>query len=212
MGILRKVFWSIATLALFTSYSPALDVGVGASYAPALMAGGASTSDRPSFVGVRTRATFGGAEGLSWALGAGYSDYACRGEPLFIPHVVGYGVVESIPTAVLTFGASYGMAAKGWIFNVEGGAAAAAEFVPTYYGSSHFETLVEFAPGVYGGGGASRALGGNWAFAFGPRVTFLFDDPVESYQITGIPLKADYRRAGRSSVLLDLMVGLDYYL
>lgn len=103
------------------------------------------------------------------------------------------------------------MPAKGWIFNVEGGAAAAAEFVPTYYGSYHFETLVEFAPGVYAGGGASRALGGNWALAFGPRVTFLFDDPVESYQIAGIPLKADYRRAGRSSVLVDLMIGLDYH-
>ena len=207
---MRKIIIATAWAVTAVAAASALDVGVGASYAPALMADGASTSDRPSFVGVRTRATFGDAEGLSWALGAGYTDYVCRGELLFRPDVVGYDVVESIPTTLLTFGASYGMAAKGWIFNVEGGAAAAAEFVPTYYGSSHFETLVEFAPGVYGGGGASRALGENWALAFGPRVTFLFDDPVESYQITGIPLKVDYRRAGRSSVLVDLMVGLDY--
>ena len=202
---------SVVMLAATTAW--ALNVAVGASYAPALMAGGASTSDRPSFVGVRTRATFGSAEGLSWALGAGYTDYVCRGELLIRPYVVGFGVVESIPTALLTFGANYGMPAKGWIFNVEGGTAAAAEFVPTYYGSYHFETLVEFAPGLYAGAGASRALGSsNWALAFGPRVTFLFDNPVESYQINGIPLKADYRRAGRSSVLVDLMIGLDYRL
>lgn len=207
---MRKIIIA-AALTLTVAAASALDVGVGASYAPALMAGGASAGDRPSFLGIRTRASFGGAEGLSWVAGAGYTDYVCRGEPLFMLDVVGYGVVESIPTALLTFGPSYGMAAKGWIFNVEGGAAAAAEFVPSYYGSSHFETLVEFAPGVYGGGGASRALGGNWAFAFGPRVTFLFDDPVESYQIAGIPLRVDYRRAGRSSVLFDVMIGLDYY-
>jgi hypothetical protein len=207
---MRKIIFAAAsTLTVAAAF--ALDVGVGASYAPALMAGGASTGDRPSFVGFRTRATFGGAEGLSWVVGAGYTDYVCRAEPLFMPDVVGYDVVESIPTALLTFGPSYGTAAKGWIFHVEGGAAAAAEFVPSYYGSSHFETLVEFAPGVYGGGGASRAFGGNWTLAFGPRVTFLFDDPVESYQIMGIPLRIDYRHAGRSSVLFDVMIGLDYY-
>jgi hypothetical protein len=209
---MRKIIIATAWAVAVVAAASALEVGVGASYAPALMAGGASTGDRPTFVGVKARASLGDPEAVSWVIGAGYSDYACRGEPLFIPHVVGYGVVESIPTAVLTFGASYGITTKPWIFNVEGGVAAAAEFVPTYYGSSYFDTLVEFAPGVYAGGGASRALGGNWAFAFGPRVTFLFDDPVESYQIYGIPLKADYRRAGRSSVLLDVMFGLDYHL
>lgn len=200
---------AVVTLAAAAS---ALDVGIGASYAPALMARGASTGDRASFLGIRARATFGNAEGLSWALGAGYTDYVCRGELLFRPDVVGYGVVESIPTALLTFGANYGKAAKGWLFNVEGGAAGAAEFIPIYYEDSHFETLVEFAPGVYGGGGASRALGDKWALAFGPRVTFLFDNPVESYQIHGKPLQADYRRAGRGSILFDLMVGFNYYL
>ncbi len=202
---------SVVTFAAAAAW--ALDVGFGASYAPALMARGASTSDRPSFVGVRTRATFGSAEGLSWALGAGYTDYVCHGELLIRPYVVGFGVVESIPTALLTFGANYGLAAKGWLFKVEGGAAGATEFIPIYYDGSRYETLVEFAPGVYAGAGASRPLGSSkWALAFGPRVTFLFDDPVESYQITGIPLKADYRRAGRSSVLVDFMIGFDYNL
>jgi len=202
----------VLAVVVLAAAASALDVGVGASYAPALMAGGASTGDRPSFVGIRTRATFGSAEGLSWTLGAGYTDYSCGASRESCPDVVGYGLVESINTVLLTFGANYGKAAKGWLVNVEGGAAGAAEFIPIYYEDSHFETLVEFAPGVYSGGGASRPLGDKWALAFGPRVTFLFDNPVESYQIHGKPLQADYRRAGRASILVDLMIGFNYYL
>ncbi len=204
---------TVLSVVTFAATTFALDVGVGASYAPALMAGGASTSDQVSLLGIRARATFGNAEGLSWALGGGYTDYVCRGELLFRPAVVGYGVVESINTVLLTFGANYGKAAKGWLFNVEGGAAGATEFIPIDYNGSRYETLVEFAPGVYGGGGASRPLGSSkWTLAFGPRVTFLFDNPVGSYQITGKPLKADYRRAERSSILVDFMIGFDYNL
>lgn len=208
----RRIITGLGVVAAaLAAAAAALDVRVGASYAPALMVRGASTGDRASLVGIRTRATFGSAEGLSWALGAGYTDYSCGADRESCLDVIGAGLVDSINTFLLTFGANYGKAAKGWLFNVEGGAAGAAEFIPIYYEDSHFETLVEFAPGVYGGGGASRALGDKWALAFGPRVTLLFDNPVESYQIYDKPLKAEYWRAGRGSILVDLMVGFNYY-
>ena len=121
----RTTVIAVLTAVALATAAAALDVGAGASYAPALMARGASTGERPSFLGIRARATFGNAEGLSWALGAGYTEYVCRGELVFMPDVVGYDVVQSIPTALLTFGANYGMPAKGWIFNVVGGAPAA---------------------------------------------------------------------------------------
>lgn len=85
MGFLIRLKWVAAAIVSLAAAAAALDVGVGASYAPALMARGASTGERPSFLGIRARATFGNAEGLSWALGGGYTDYVCGGGPISGP-------------------------------------------------------------------------------------------------------------------------------
>jgi len=200
MLILKRVFWPVTATALFTAYSFALDVGVGAFYAPGKVFGYASEIDRFSPGGFKGRVSLGVYEGLNVTLGFGYNDFVYREEPI----TTGVSYVLSIPMFITTFGADYGFR-FGPFSPFAGGGAAIAREKPKFVLGQTF--ITEWYGGLYVEGGARYFLGGNLALEAGPRYTHLFDEPVLYYDLN-LP---GFARSEHRSQLIELLIGVNYY-
>ena len=178
----------------------ALDVGVGAFYAPGKVFGYASEIDRFSPGGFKGRVSLGVYEGLNLAFGFGYNDFVYREDAITIPEV---DLVLSIPMFVTTLGADYTLPVRPLRPFVGGGAAIARESAEGY---SHATT--DWYGGLYVEGGARYFLINGLAVEAAPRYTRLFDEPVVYYD--GF-VKRDFVRSEHRSQLLELLVGVNYY-
>ena len=185
----------------------ALDVGVGAFYAPGRVFGGATEMDEYSGKefskgGFKGRVSFGVYEGLNVAVGFGYNNLIYREESIIITTGVSY--VLSIPTYITTLGADYGFR-FGPFSPFAGGGAAIAREKPKFV--SGRTLITEWYGGLYVEGGARYFLGGNLAVEAGPRYTVLFDEPVLYYDLN-LP---GFARSEHRSQLIELLIGVNYY-
>jgi hypothetical protein len=184
----------------------ALDVGVGAFYAPGRVFGGATEMDEYSGKefskgGFKGRVSFGFYEGLNVAVGFGYNNLIYREESIISIPEVSY--VTSIPTYITTVGADYGFRFGPFSPFAGGGAALARESAEAY---RHKTT--DWYAGLYVEGGARYFLGGHLALEAGPRYTVLFDEPVVYYD--GF-VKHDFVKSEHRSQLIELLIGVNYY-
>jgi hypothetical protein len=189
----------------FAATTFALDVGVGAFYAPARVFGGATemgeySGKEFSKGGFKGRVSFGVYEGLNVAIGFGYNNLIYREEPYSIPEV---SYVLSIPMFITTIGADYGIRFGPFSPFAGGGAAIARESAEAYG-----RTAIDWYGGLYVEGGARYFLGGNLAVEAGPRYTHLFDEPAVLYDGWGVN---DFVRSEDRSQLIELLIGVNYY-
>jgi len=197
-----------ATLLLVSALAAAafaLDVGVGAFYAPARVVGYVDEvrehSDKEfSPGGFKGRLAVGVYEGLSATLGVGYNDLIYREDLLWIEEIA---AVESIPTVTLTLGADYSFP-QGPVRPYAGGGLAIARERAEAYGY----TTTDWYPGVYVEGGVRYSFVDPVALEAGPRYTLLFDEPAVLYD--GWDLN-DFERAEHRTQLFELVAGLNFY-
>ncbi len=197
----------IAVLALVTlaAAASALDVGVGAFYAPARVVGevtemGEYSGKEFSKGGFKGRVSVGVYEGLNVAVGFGYNNLSYREEPITFPEI---GYVTSIPTYITTLGADYAFRLGPLRPYAGGGAAIARESVEGFR-----YTITDWYGGLYVEGGARYFLIDGLAVEAGPRYTLLFDEPVVYYD--GL-IKHDFVRAEHRTQLIELLFGINYY-
>ncbi|MEE9455582.1 MAG: outer membrane beta-barrel protein [bacterium] len=193
---------SVVTFAVTTF---ALEVGVGAFYAPARVVGEATEMDEYSGKefskgGFKGRVSFGVYEGLNVAIGFGYNNLIYREEPITYPEVK---YVLSLPTYITTFGADYAFPLGPFSPFAGGGAAIARESA-----EARGHTAIDWYGGLYVEGGARYFLGGNLAVEAGPRYTFLFDEPVVYYKDYNV---RGFVRSEHRSQLIELLFGINYY-
>ncbi len=194
---------SIVMLAATTA--SALDVGVGAFYAPGRVTGYVDETreyGKKEFSpgGFKGRVSLGVYENLNLAVGFGYNDFVYREDLLWFEE---QEAVESIPTVILTLGGDYAFPLGPFRPYVGGGAAIARESAEAY---GHSTT--DWYAGLYVEGGARYFLGGNLAVEAGPRYTLLFDEPAVMYD----DLHAHgFVRSEHRSQLIELLLGVNFY-
>ena len=192
-------------IALTLGTAAALDVGVGAFYAPGKVTGYIDESreySKKEFspAGFKGRVSLGVYEGLSVALGVGYNDFVYREEPITIEEAE---YVTSIPTIVTTVGAFYGFPLGPFTPFAGGGAALARESAEAYR-----HTTTDWYGGLYAEAGARYSFMGNLAVEVAPRYTYLFDEPVVAYDDWNVH---GFVRSEHHSQLVELLVGVNYY-
>lgn len=202
---MRKIIIATAWAVAAVAAAAALDVGVGAFYAPGKVTGYIDeTRDfgKKEFspAGFKGRVSLGVYEGLNVTLGFGYNDFVYREEPI----TTGVSYVLSIPTYITTLGADYGFR-FGPFSPFAGGGAAIAREKPKFV--SGRTLITEWYGGLYVEGGARYFLGGNLAVEAGPRYTHLFDEPVLYYDLN-LP---GFARSEHRSQLIELLIGVNYY-
>jgi len=197
----------IAVLAVVTlaAAASALDVGVGAFYAPGRVFGGATEMDEYSGKefstgGFKGRISFGVYEGLNVAVGFGYNNLIYREEPITFPEIK---YVLSLPTYITTFGADYGFRLGPFLPYAGGGGAIARESA-----EARGRTAIDWYGGLYVEGGARYFLVDGLAVEAGPRYTVLFDEPVVYYDQLTVH---DFVRSEHRTQLIELLFGIDYY-
>lgn len=201
----RKMMIGVLGIAFTFGAAAALDVGVGAFYAPGKVTGYVDevrehSEKEFSPSGFKGRVSFGVYEGLSVALGVGYNDFVYREEPVSFPEVA---YVTSIPMFTTTLGAAYGFPLGPFTPFAGGGAALARESAEAY-----LNTTTDWYGGLYVEGGARYHLVSGLAIEAAPRYTYLFDEPVVSFD--GLHTW-DFVRSENHSQLLELLVGVNYY-
>jgi len=177
----------------------ALEVGVGAFYAPGMAIGPASEVNEINPVGFAGALSLGVTGNLAVSFRGGYAEYNYREPPHVGDLIGGYAFFDEIPILTLTVGIDYGFPVSAFVPYVAGGAVSAFEFAR--YG---YKTDVDVAPGLYAGAGVRYFIREDIAFEAGPRYTLLFDNPVVVYN--GLWLE----RAEARSQLVDLLVGVNY--
>jgi opacity protein-like surface antigen len=202
---MRKIIIATAWAVAAVAAASALDVGVGAFYAPGKVTGYVDeTRDfgkkEYSPAGFKGRVSLGVYEGLSVALGVGYNDFVYREEPITFPEI---SYVLSIPMFITTVGADYGFPLGPFTPFAGGGAAIARESAEAYgYATT------DWYPGVYVEGGARYFLINGLAVEAAPRYTYLFDAPVVYYD--GLH-NWEFVRSEHRSRLFEFLVGVNYY-
>jgi len=196
---------AVSAAVILAAAASALDVGVGAFYAPARVFGevtemGEYSGKEFSKGGFKGRVSVGVYEGLNVAVGFGYNNLSYREEPITFPETPH---VTSIPTYITTVGADYGFRFGPFSPFAGGGAAIARESVEGFR-----YTVTDWYGGVYVEGGARYFLIHGLAVEAGPRYTLLFDEPVVYYD--GL-IKHDFVRSEHRSQLVELLVGINYY-
>jgi hypothetical protein len=195
---------AILVPATVTSAS-ALDVGVGAFYAPGKVTGYVDEvreySDKEfSPNGLKGRVSLGVYEGLSVALGVGYNNFVYRED---LGGIEEQAAVESIPMVTFTLGGDYAFPLRALRPFVGGGAAVARESAEAYGYS-----VTDWYGGVYAEAGARYFLVNGLAFEVAPRYTLLLDEPVVLYDDFNVH---GFVRSEHHSQLAELLVGVNYY-
>ncbi|NIT34895.1 MAG: outer membrane beta-barrel protein [candidate division Zixibacteria bacterium] len=196
----RTIFTTLFAVIALAAAASALDVGVGAFYAPGRVFGGAAEIKELNPGGFKGRVSLGVYDNIDLAFGLGYNDFAYREDAITIPEV---DPVLSIPMFVTTLGAYYTLPVRPLRPYVGGGAAIARESAEGY---SHSTT--DWYGGLYVEGGARYFLINRLAVEAGPRYTLLFDKPVVYYDGWDVH---DFVRSEDRSQLIELLVGINYY-
>ncbi len=197
---------TVLSVVTFAATTFALDVGVGAFYAPGRVTGYVDETreyGKKEFSpgGFKGRVSVGVYEGLSLALGFGYNNLIYReGSFYSIPEV---SYVLSIPMFITTIGAEYGFRLGPFLPYAGGGAAIARESAEAYG-----RTAIDWYGGLYAEGGARYFLADGLAVEAGPRYTLLFDEPAVLYDGWGVN---DFVRSEHRSQLIELLIGVNYY-
>jgi opacity protein-like surface antigen len=195
----RTIITAFGVVVLSFGAAPALDVGVGAFYAPAFVTGAETVSRELSGGGFKGNFSLGISEGIKLTLGYGYNYYRYPRGGNVIEEIE---IVNAIPASIITAGADYGFAFGPVSPFVGGGAAIARESVQDYW-----HETVDWCGGVYAEGGARYFVADGLALEAGPRYTLLFDKPVV-YDDLNLP---DFVRSEHRSQLVELLVGVNYY-
>jgi hypothetical protein len=196
----KTTLTTVLAVVTLAAAAAALDVGVGAFYAPGRVFGEVTETKKFNPGGFKGRVSLGVYDNIDLAFGFGYNDFVYREEAITIPEV---DPVLSIPMFVTTLGAYYTLPVKPLRPYVGGGAAIARESAEGY---SHATT--DWYGGLYVEGGGRYFLGGTWAVEAGPRYTRLFDEPVVLYDSWDVH---DFVRAEHQSQLIELLFGINYY-
>jgi len=194
----------LAVIALVGA-AAALDIGVGAFYAPARAVGPATgiyeqDNEDFSLSGLKGRVSLEVYGNLNLSAGLGYNDFVYREDPGGIEE---YAAVESIPMFILTLGPDYAFRLGPTRPFVGGGLAIARESAEAYG-----YAITDWYGGLYAEGGARYFIVNGLAVEAGPRYTLLFDEPVVYYD--GLR-KNDFVRSEHHSQLVELLVGINYY-
>jgi hypothetical protein len=191
---------TLVLLAVVGAAAGAVEVGVGAFYAPGMVVGPAASSVELNPGGVNARFIIGLSDRASVNVGYSFNNYTYGrwGSP--IPEVF---VVESVRTDILAVGSEYALAAWPVIPFAGGGAALARESAEAYNYSTS-----DWYGGLYVEGGARYRFGGRWAVAAGPRYMYLFDEAPLAYDINQ---PGTLRREEERTQLLDFLFGVNYY-
>lgn len=200
MFSINRVYWFAIYLAVFTVAPLAMDVGVGASYAPGMAVGSAASSIELNPGGVNARFIIGFSERISATVGYTFNNYTYGRWDSPLPEVF---IVESVRADIFAVGADYAFPAGRIRFFAGGGAALARE-----YGETHGHSATDWYGGLYVEGGARYFFGEKWAVAAAPRYTYLFDEAPLAYDINKPP--ALLRSEDRTQ-LLDFLLGVNYY-
>jgi len=201
----RMTMIGVLGIALSLGGASALEVGVGAFYAPGRVFGGATEMDEYSGKefskgGFKGRVSLGVYEGLNVTLGFGYNDFVYREEPITFPEI---SYVTSIPTYITTVGADYALRLGPFRPYAGGGAAFARESAEAYgYATT------DWYGGLYVEGGARYFVVSGLAFEAAPRYTYLFDEPVVYFD--GLH-NWEFVRSEDRSRLFEFLVGVNYY-
>ncbi|HUV87676.1 MAG TPA: outer membrane beta-barrel protein [bacterium] len=192
--------WAVAAVAA----ASALEVGVGAFYAPARVVGYVDetreySNKEFSMHGFKGRATVGIYEGFSVGFGLGYNNLIYREDLLWLEE---QEAVESIPMFILTVGGDYAFPLGPFRPYAGGGAALARE-----HAEGSFHETVDWYGGLYVEGGARYFLTNSLALEAAPRYTVLFDEPV-LYDDLNLP---GFVRSEHRSQLIELLIGFNYY-
>lgn len=177
----------------------ALDVSVGAFYAPGMAVGPASEVNEINPVGFAGALRLGVTGNLAVSFQGGYTEYTYREPPHVGDLIAGYAFFDEIPILTFNVGIDYGFPISAFVPYVAGGAVSAFEFAR--YG---YKTDFDVAPGLYAGAGVRYFFREDIAFEAGPRYILLFDDPVVEYNRLWL------ERAEARSQLVDLLVGVNY--
>ena len=188
---------AVVTLA---AAAAALDVGVGAFYAPGRVFGEVTETKKFNPGGFKGRVSLGVYDNIDLAFGFGYNDFVYREEAITIPEV---DPVLSIPMFVTTLGAYYTLPVKPLRPYVGGGAAIARESA-----EARGHTAIDWYGGVYVEGGARYFLIYGLAVEAAPRYTLLFDEPVVYYDDWDVH---GFVRSEHRSQLVELLFGINYY-
>ncbi|UCH77834.1 MAG: outer membrane beta-barrel protein [Candidatus Coatesbacteria bacterium] len=196
---------TLALLGVAGAAAFALEVGVGAFYAPAHVVGYVDevreeSNKQFSPRGLKGRLSVGVYEGLQATVGLGYNDLIYREAPITFPEI---DYVLSIPTYLFTAGADYAFP-LGPVRPYAGGGLAIARERAEAYG----HTTTDWYPGVYVEGGARYSFVDRVAFEAGPRYTLLFDEPAVLFD--GLH-EWDFERSEHRTQLFELMVGINFY-
>jgi opacity protein-like surface antigen len=196
---------AVSAAVILAAAASALDVGVGAFYAPARVVGYVDEtreySDKEfSMSGFKGRVSVAVFEGLNVAVGFGYNNLIYREEPFRIPETT---YVTSIPTYITTVGADYAFRFGPFSPFAGGGAAIARESVEGFR-----YTVTDWYGGLYVEGGARYFLINSLALEAGPRYTLLFDEPVVYYDDWDVH---DFVRSEHRSQLVELLFGINNY-
>ncbi len=201
-----RLKWVPAAVVVIAAAASALDVGVGAFYAPARVVGEVTETEYEEYGGkglskggFKGRVSLGVYEGLNVTFGFGYNNLSYRGEPITFPEI---SYVTSIPTYITTVGADYGFLFGRFSPFVGGGAALARESA-----EGSFHETVDWYGGLYAEGGVRYPFTNNLVLEAAPRYTFLFDEPAV-YDDLNLP---GFVRAEHRSQLVELLVGINYY-
>ncbi len=191
---------AVLSVVMLAATTFALDVGVGGSYAPGYVAGGASINNGVDRGGFKGRISLGIYEDFNLAIGFGYNEFVYRRYLLWTEE---QPAVESIPMVILTLGADYAFPTGPFRPFVGGGAAIARESA-----EARGYTAIDWYGGLYVEGGARYFVVNSFALEAGPRYTHLFDEPVVYYKDYNV---RGFVRSEHRSQLIELLVGVNYY-
>jgi hypothetical protein len=192
-------------IAFAVGTAAALDVGIGAFYAPARVVGYVDEtrehSDKDfSLSGLKVRVSLAVLDNVNASAGFGYNDFIYRED---LGGIEERAAVESIPMAIMTLGGDYALPV-GPVTPFVGGGAALARETAEGYGRS----TADWYGGLYAEAGARYHLISSLAVEVAPRYTFLFDNPVVAYDDFNVH---GFVRSEHHSQLAELLVGVNYY-
>jgi opacity protein-like surface antigen len=198
---MRKTIFAAAWAVAMAATASALDVGVGAFYAPGRVVAGAGEIEGVNNPGgIKGRVSAGIYEGFNVAFGVGYNDFSFRKDVNLEEEE---GPARSIPMVILALGADYAFRLGPFRPYAGGGGAIARESVEgfgytnnTWYG------------GLYAEGGTRYFITNDWALEAGPRYTLLFDKHAPTYYWS---YPGGLVRSEERSQLVELLVGINYY-
>jgi len=196
----KTTLTTVLAVVTLAAAAAALDVGVGAFYAPGRVFGEVTETKKFNPGGFKGRVSLGVYDNIDLAFGFGYNDFVYREEAITIPEV---DPVLSIPMFVTTLGAYYTLPVKPLRPYVGGGAAIARESA-----EARGHTAIDWYGGVYVEGGARYFLIYGLAVEAAPRYTLLFDEPVVYYDDWDVH---GFVRSEHRSQLVELLFGINYY-